>query len=419
MTQHLHLIQQAFNRPMLLEPSYAGFFYAYLSRRIGAKSLYLQDEILDAQAMQQKADSFYSSRRDRERSYQVIDNVAIIPVSGTLVNRGSWMDSYSGLTSYSSIKAMINEAMADTEVKGLFFDINSPGGMVSGCFDFADYVHQLSKPTAGFADEMATSAAYAIASQLNHFYLPRTGAIGSVGVVMAHYDESKAYESEGVAVTLIHSGSHKVDGNPYQALPVSVKNQWQVELDETRQLFATTVARGRKLTVQAVLDTEAQIYLGQHAVDVGFADAVMTKDQALQQFIQSLSSRASVTIGANLMSDTNPASAENTAPMLLYSQAQLDAAVTNEGNRIYAIIGSDEAKGREATALSLAKAGMGVEAAKSILSTVPQQFQQANNLRDVNKQALEFMSQAEVVESLPNQDAQRSAELKQAARLVI
>ena len=43
-------------------------------------------------------------------------------------------------------------------------------------------------------------------------------------------------------LTLIHSGQHKVDGNPYQPLPEAVQDDIQREIDVLRFLFAETVA---------------------------------------------------------------------------------------------------------------------------------------------------------------------------------
>ncbi|WP_192840173.1 S49 family peptidase, partial [Escherichia coli] len=41
-----------------------------------------------------------------------------------------------------------------------------------------------------------------------------------------------------VEITLIYSGSHKVDGNPYSHLPDDVRETLQSRMDATRQMFA-------------------------------------------------------------------------------------------------------------------------------------------------------------------------------------
>jgi hypothetical protein len=42
---------------------------------------------------------------------------------------------------------------------------------------------------------------------------------------MRHVDYSRALANEGINVSHIFAGEHKVDGNPYQPLPTSVREQ--------------------------------------------------------------------------------------------------------------------------------------------------------------------------------------------------
>ena len=89
-----------------------------------------------------------------------------------------------------------------------------------------------------------------------------------------HADLSGQLDQDGVRVTLIHSGQHKVDGNPYAPLPEGVRDDIQREIDVLRFLFAETVAAGRagQLSQEAAMATEAAIYRGTDAVAAGLAD---------------------------------------------------------------------------------------------------------------------------------------------------
>jgi capsid assembly protease len=91
-----------------------------------------------------------------------------------------------------------------------------------------------------------------------------------------HADLSGQLGQDGVRVTLIHSGQHKVDGKPYQPLPEAVPGDIQREIDVLRFLFAETVAAGRagRLSEEAALATEAATYRGADAVAAGLADEV-------------------------------------------------------------------------------------------------------------------------------------------------
>ncbi|MFN7177571.1 MAG: S49 family peptidase, partial [Thermaurantiacus sp.] len=95
-------------------------------------------------------------------------------------------------------------------------------------------------------------------------------------------------DQDGVRVTLIHSGRHKVDGNPYEPLPDAVQNEIQREIDVLRFLFTETVAAGRfrRLSQEAALATEAATFRGADAVAAGLADEVTDLARGFAAFRQ-------------------------------------------------------------------------------------------------------------------------------------
>ncbi|MDM3073893.1 head-tail joining protein [Citrobacter sp. Cf145] len=58
----------------------------------------------------------------------------------------------------------------------------------------------------------------------------QTARTGSIGVMMAHSNYGAALKTSGVEVTLIYSGDHKVDGNPYEKLPKEVRADFQARI---------------------------------------------------------------------------------------------------------------------------------------------------------------------------------------------
>ncbi|MGB3316010.1 MAG: S49 family peptidase, partial [Albidovulum sp.] len=99
-------------------------------------------------------------------------------------------------------------------------------------------------------------------------------------------DMSGALDQKGIAVTLIHAGSHKIDANPYQPLPEAIRDQMQRELEVVRFLFAETVAagRGERLTQTAALATEAAVFRGADAIAAGLADELADPVTAFHAF---------------------------------------------------------------------------------------------------------------------------------------
>ena len=302
---HAQIAQRAFNTPLLVEPAKAMAFVAGLGPRIAGQQLRLigldiPSNDLALAALPARAGILTNGlaeqvQRNGQTPYALVDGVAVIEISGVLVHRGAWIGQSSGQTSYEGIAAQLAAAASDPLVHGIALEIDSFGGEVAGVFDLADAIRaaRTAVPVWAFVAEHAFSAGYALASQADRIILPRTGVVGSIGVVVMHADLSGQLSDAGVTVTLVHSGAHKVDGNPYEPLPDAVRARIQGEIDGIRGLFAETVGagRGRRLTAAAALATEAECYRGAEAVAVGLADEVSDPASAFAAFTALVNSR--------------------------------------------------------------------------------------------------------------------------------
>ena len=296
---HAQIAQRAFNTPLMVDPAKALVFLSGLGPRITGQEIAFQGrevEVTDQTAANLPAraslfgnDLAQRHQRNGSQPFALIDGIAVIEIAGTLVHRGAWIGQSSGLTSYEGIAAQLQAALADPGVRGIALDIDSFGGEVAGAFDLADRIRaaRAQKPVHAFVAEHALSAGFVLASQADRIILPRTGAVGSIGVVALHTDMSGALDQKGIAVTLIHAGAHKVDANPYQPLPQAVHDQMQRQLEVVRFLFAETVAAGRgdRLTHSAALATEAAVYRGAEAIAAGLADDLADPITAFHAFV--------------------------------------------------------------------------------------------------------------------------------------
>ncbi|ECJ2443421.1 S49 family peptidase [Salmonella enterica subsp. diarizonae] len=353
-----HIISQATNAPLLLEPAYARVFFCALGRESGAGSLQIPQnlESLDQAGMELVTGNYMSGDKPRARFYQVVNGIAVLPVSGTLVHKLGGMRPFSGMTGYDGITARLQQAMDDPEVKGVLLDIDSPGGQAAGAFDCADMIYRLGeqKTVWALANDLSCSAAMLLASACSRRLVTQTSRIGSIGVVMAHTSYASLLEQEGIDITLIYSGSHKVDLSETRELPESVRMDYQQRMDDARMMFAEKVAQYTGLSVDAVMATEAAIYDGQAGIDVGLADEMVNAADAVTVMTAALKSKSR---GNNM--------AELTAT----------EAAAQENQRVMGIIGCPEAKGREQLAQMLAsQPGMSVTQAQAILAAAaPQQ----------------------------------------------
>lgn len=228
--------------------------------------------------------------------YPVRSGVAVIAITGTLVRRGAFIGEHSGVTSYEGIAAQLRAAAEDDTVVAVALEIDSFGGEAAGIFDLAAQIRALrsAKPVHAFVSDYALSAGYAIASQADQITVPPFGKVGSIGVVMLHENHSDRLENEGVEISMIYSGAKKVDGNPFEKLSDEVRQRLQKESDEMWVSFAGLVeqGRGKRLSAESALRTQAAVYTGADAVAAGLADEVAEARVAFDSFLKKLGSGA-------------------------------------------------------------------------------------------------------------------------------
>jgi ClpP class serine protease len=274
-----HLATKLFNVPLALHPAKAEVVMAALSERLGITHLVRAS----GEQVALSAPDLSCEPADN-RPYQVVDGIAIVPVTGTLVQKLGSIRPYSGMTGYDGIRAMLADAVGCEDVRAILLDIDSPGGEVSGCFDLADalFAARGIKPIWAVLNEHAYSAAYAIASAADHITVPRTGGCGSIGVITMLVDMSRALASGGITVNIIQFGARKADGNEFEPLPKEARARFQADIDALGGLFCDTVARNRGIPVANVIGTQAATYIGAAGVGLGLADAVMAPDAAFR-----------------------------------------------------------------------------------------------------------------------------------------
>jgi capsid assembly protease len=288
MTRYPHVAQRLFNTPLAITRNKAEVIVAALRDRLDIAQLVSGGAVIGP------IDDYRKTVNPEENPEmlpsEVIEGVMVIRVSGSLANKWGTMQPFSGVTGYDGIRANYQLGLEDDSVRAIVLDIDSPGGEVAGCFDLVDMIHENrgTKPVWSILSENAYSAAYAIASASDRIIVPRTGGTGSVGVITLHTDFSKLLGNAGIKVTLIQYGERKAEGNEVQPLSDQARAAIQADIDTIGELFVDTVARNRKMPTAKVRATEAATFLGSAGVDIGFADAVMSPDEAFATLLRYL-----------------------------------------------------------------------------------------------------------------------------------
>lgn len=205
--------------------------------------------------------------------------IALVEVQGPLMHHADPC-----ADSYDAIKARVLGALADGARK-VVLAIDSPGGLVSGCFDTADEIRAACDAHGAelvtYVDGMAASAAYALACVASRVYVPPTGIVGSIGVIDALVDATAQDRAMGLGYTIVASGARKADGDPHSPTTDAGIAAAQSRVDSLAAVFFDHVARRRGLSTERVAALQAGLVHGAQAVTLGLADGVATLDQVL------------------------------------------------------------------------------------------------------------------------------------------
>ena len=362
MTDYPRLAARLFNTALLVTPDAAGSIANFmLSRMAGDPSPLPAREASTEPASPYTLDG---------------DGIATIEIHGELVNRGDWMDAYSGLTSYKTIVAALDAASADPKVRGVVLDIDSPGGEASGAMETAAAIRALSarKRVVAYVDSLAASAAYALAAGADEIVAMPSATLGSIGVVWMHLDRSAAMAKKGVTPTLLHAGTYKVDGHPFAALPDAARGRIQSRIDGMYGLFLASVGAHRpKLGIEGARATQAGVFMGAQAVEAGLADRVgglsAVKSSFPRKPLWSLKMSAEPLHTQEALEAALASARRESTTALASAVAQATAA---ERTRIAAILDAPAAAGRETQARHIAfKTAMTPVDALAMLEVAP------------------------------------------------
>lgn len=228
-------------------------------------------------------DYLNSISQSEKSDLNIIDGVAYIPIKGVIFGEENCATSLGMGVSNQQLQNLISEAIDNPDVKSILLDINTPGGEVAGTNDTANIISYANsiKPVTAYVGDLAASAGYWMASQAGKIIISETAAVGSIGVRAIIQDDSQALESKGIRqYTYLSSQSPNKDFDPQNKEHVG---NLQAQLDYLAEIFINTVAKGRNVSYQTVLDQfgKGGIIYGREAVSRGMADAIGTFSDAL------------------------------------------------------------------------------------------------------------------------------------------
>lgn len=266
----------------MTDPTMPDSFRAALSAALSRPLLLDQRAyapLLDAGGLRPRADMMEDDEAPapRRAPFAREGDVAVVRVDGPLAQRAwsCWMFEGDG---YDAIVERARAALDDRASRAVVLRLDSPGGEVAGCFEAVRAIRAMAvtagKPLVAYVDEMACSAAYALACACDEIVAPDTGTVGSVGVILSVASRVGELALRGVSVAVLSSGKAKADGHPALPLADDARARLQADVDHLAGIFAAEVAASRPLDAAEVLGLEAATFIGAAAKRAGLVDHV-------------------------------------------------------------------------------------------------------------------------------------------------
>lgn len=228
------------------------------------------------------------------RNVSVRDGVAILPIIGPIFPRANLFTMLSGGVSINQLALDFNAALRSEQVHTIIFNIDSPGGEITGVSEFADMVFRAGKsveenerkPIITYVSGMMASAAYWIGSAADEIIINTTSELGSIGVVAGYTDRSKYDEKQGVKrIEVISSQSPKK-----RASPVTDEGRTEIQrvVDSLASVFVKEVADHRGVEPDDVLNNfgKGGLLIGKDAITNEMADETGSLESVIQLAIE-------------------------------------------------------------------------------------------------------------------------------------
>jgi len=209
-------------------------------------------------------------------------NVAEVEVGDVITRDGDSLGPLptgGGSTSADDIVEQIEQADADGNAEALIVKLNTPGGAIVPSDDIRRAAEEFEGPTVAYAEDLAASGGYWIASGCDRFHARKNGIVGSIGVVGSRLGRTGLAEKVGLDYRRLVAGEYKDAGSPWREFEERDAEYLQGLIDDSYDAFVETVAKGREMDEEFVRETEARVYRGTEAAENGLVDSCGPREE--------------------------------------------------------------------------------------------------------------------------------------------
>lgn len=177
------------------------------------------------------------------------------------------------------IGPVIERAFSRGKPAAVALIVNSPGGSPVQSSLIASRIQRLSAekkvPVHAFVEDVAASGGYWLACAADQIWLDASSLVGSIGVIFAGFGFHELMERQGVERRVHTAGKSKSFADPFKPQTIEDAERIRSMLEPLHQTFIAHVkaSRGARLAPGEDL-FNADIWVGQRAVDLGLADGL-------------------------------------------------------------------------------------------------------------------------------------------------
>lgn len=173
---------------------------------------------------------------------------------------------------------LIERADADDDAEALVLKLNTPGGAVVPSDDIRLAAKAFDGPTVAYATDVCASGGYWIASGCDELWAREGSVVGSIGVRGSRVTAADSLEKAGLEYEQLTAGEYKEAGVPFSDLEDHEREYLQGIVDDYYDQFVETVAEGRGTDAESLRETEAKVFLGETAAEMGLVDHLGTRE---------------------------------------------------------------------------------------------------------------------------------------------
>jgi signal peptide peptidase SppA len=172
-----------------------------------------------------------------------------------------------------NILSGIMEAEKDENIKAIFLEVDSQGGLPVAGQEIMTALKAAQKPTVALIRQMGASGAYLAATGADTIFASPYSDVGGIGVTQSYLENYEKNRKEGLNFVSLASGKFKDIGNPDKPLTKEEKDLWMRDVLKVHELFVKTVAENRNLPVEKVSQlADGSTVLGEAALENGLID---------------------------------------------------------------------------------------------------------------------------------------------------